>query len=237
MPGGGLARAGVAVLIFAIFGLAGIPAAFGQEPAPGTIGGPPTHGEFYEDPKGPLKPRSEAVVIGTGHTVTGRVELIAFDSKIGLCLAVDQFRLGLSGGCGGDAEPATQPVFISGSGFTQLQRDKFSDVTGSISPDVASLEVTAKHELGIRHPRAILGQADAAIAARVNQDVPFGFFFAAVKGCVPAQKFRAVAFNAAGERLGAARGIKSPFGGCGKSDFPGAPPRPPKPNRLSLAEG
>jgi hypothetical protein len=217
----------------AVAALALAPGAFAQEPDAGTVGGPPTFAEFYEaDPGDGSSPRGEPLVIGTGRTKAGRLELVAYESRrFGLCVDTWLIRFGSGGGaCGGDPRPEGA-VEIGGGGMMRVGGRRYSRVEGFILPEVARLEVTGETKQSPRRPRPVVAQVDAELAARIGQPQPFGYFAVAVVGCVEWEDWRAVAFDAAGTRIGRSRGPR--FQGLSFCKRPELPPPPAKPDRTS----
>lgn len=210
--------------------LAGV--ALAQSGEPGTVGGPPTNPEFHEDPK----PRSEVLVIGAGRTPVGRVEVVAFDSKHGLCINVE--FLGGSGhrSCGSARNPEGRPIAISGWGGSRTGRRRTTYIEGAVAPEVVSVAVRARHRSGgVRTPEPVLSRVDAAMASRLNQDKPFGHFVAAMRGCIEIHRFRVVAFDSASNRMGRDRIHPGGVSFCGRDDSPlvedeaAGPAKPPRP--------
>jgi hypothetical protein len=192
-------------------------AAAAQDPAPGTVGGPPTNPEFHEDPK----PRSEVLVIGVGRTTIGRVEVVAYDSRYGLCVDLEFLDEGSGvGSCGSDPNAEGRPIAISGWGSSRSGRNRTTNIQGVLAPEVASVTVRARHKNGVRTPRPVVSQVDSEMASRLGQDEPFGHFVAALRGCIEIHRFRVAAFDASGARLGDDRIPRGGFGMCGRSDEP-----------------
>jgi hypothetical protein len=219
--------------LVAAFVLAAVfaPSAFAQDQAPGSVGGPPTDSQSYEELR-PLKPQSEVLVIGAARTVAGPVELVAFDSNYGLCVFVDR-RGGSSGGCGESLLTEDQSIAMEGWGYSGPNR-RVSYVTGFVSTSVARVYASARHPDGLRRTSPLLAQVDAALASRLGQEEPFGYVAVFAKGCISSPRFRVAALDSAGQSLGSSRGVRFGRGsGCGNVELPTVEGIPQRPSRLA----
>jgi hypothetical protein len=179
-------------------GLVALPAAvaFGL-PEPGD---PPSQ-HFNRCPKD-MRPCTDPVVVAAGRTFAGPVEIIAFQSRFGLCLEIDE-RGGSGTGCGGDP-PRDATVTPNGLGFSSGPPVQTS-VEGFLDPSVSSVRARYFRDGRARKEDAIVAQVDGELLEAVHERRPFGVFFVAVRGCIRPQSFRLVAYDDLGRRLDRAR--------------------------------
>jgi hypothetical protein len=184
-----------------LIALAALGPATAQEPAPGSIGGPPTHPAHFERGR-----QSEALVIGTGKTTVGRAEVVAYDrrSPFHLCVGVEYLALSYVLHACNQQPPVHGPgVEVRYAGPRDTPKTEFTEIIGEISPRVASVVVKVRRGKGTTTREAIVSQVDASFAARFNQTAAFGNFIGVIPGSVPQNRLRVVAFDSDGDRVGA----------------------------------
>jgi hypothetical protein len=169
----------------------------------GEIGGPPSR-----DPDRCLKlvrPCTDPVVIGIGHHFNGPTEVVAYHSRIGLCIDFDR-RDGSSGSCGGNEPepPEGKAIFANGWEYAS-DPGGWSGISGFLRPDVASVVIHFRRDGERERAKATVAQVSGELLDAIHEDEPFGVFESLVRGCVKAKRFRAVALDAFGEVLGRSR--------------------------------
>jgi hypothetical protein len=170
-------------------------------------------GAAFAFPGGP-KPLSDSVLIAAGKAFDAPVRISAYDSTLGLCIrefeGADNSK---SVDCGPEA-PLPQggkAIEIDALGFSAFPHEAhFSDVGGSLRPDVATVRVYFHRAGQRRTATAISGQTSGEDAATLHQSQPFGRFVSIVHGCVTGRDFKVVALAADGLQLGADRGFRTP---------------------------
>jgi hypothetical protein len=153
----------------------------------------------------PVRPCSDPIVIGIGHHFNGRTEIVAYHSRIGLCIDFDR-RDGSSGSCGGNEPlpPEGGAIFASGYEYASGPRGS-AGISGFLRPDVASVVIRFWREGERERARATVAQVSGELLDAVHEDEPFGVFESLVRGCIKAKHFRAIALDALGEVLGRSR--------------------------------
>jgi hypothetical protein len=183
-------------------------AAFAAAPE---IGGPPSF-DFDRCLK-PLRPCSDPIVIGIGHHFNGRSEIVAFQSKLGLCIDVDR-RRSSSGTCGSRTLPR-RAAAIEATGYAyERAQHTASGISGALRPDVAEVRVRYRRNGNAKEATATVAQVDGTLLEAVKETRPFGFFEVAVRGCLQARRFRAAALDAAGNIIGRSRPSTLPRARC-----------------------
>ncbi len=176
------------------------------------MGGPPTL-DFDRCDRF-LKPCGEPVVIGAGRHFNGGVEIVAFQSRQGLCIGVDLLRSGSFSSCPGQIHPAEGEVVSAGAfGLSSSRRSSFTQVVGAVAPEVASLRVRYRREGEPKSAKAVVAQVAGELQQRLEEEAPFAVFEITVRGCLPLERLRFSAFDAAGalvgrERLRSFRGVE-----------------------------
>jgi hypothetical protein len=193
-------------------------AAPAQEP-PCQVGGTPSHVEFYQSHP---RPQSEVLVIGCAQTAIGPIEIVAFDSRFGLCVFVDKLdQLFGFGQC-----PVTPPSNGRAIGVTQWGltpgHPRFTDVSGPLSPHVATVSASFRRKGRVRTAQGTVAQITGDLVERLHQEAPFGYFVAIAQGCARSSKIDATAFDATGGLVGSDRGFRlpGPFDTCGAIELP-----------------
>jgi hypothetical protein len=205
-------RLALAICLTAVVGSAcAVPQAAGQTAPRGTVGGPPTDKRMIKSFLKGFHPTSPAIVIGAGRIPGTLIEIIAVDSRAGLCIVhwhASRRSAGAGGGCGGPPTVDSGLIEFGGSSGSWSRRKGwvYTDVNGDMSPTVASVRVTArlKGKRGRRELRVIYANPDAAILQALHQTQPFATFLAAARGCILNGTAYAEAFDSSGVLLGAA---------------------------------
>jgi hypothetical protein len=148
--------------------------------------------------------RSPIVTIACGRRFVGQpYEISAVDASEGLWVFVDSGPLGFSTGL---------PVPLFGdisliSGWSGPPSR--SNVYGVLAANVARVEVIFHHRG--QHKRVVRKPTTAFVSGELmtelHQTEPFGAYAMTLPGCVPPRGIRAVAFDAQGRRVGAARPV------------------------------
>jgi hypothetical protein len=197
---------GIGVSICALSALGWSAVAHAQ--ATGEIGGAPTMGGRLSPAKGkPVPPRSEPIVIGVGDGPFGRVEIVAQDTKAGLCISVDHPNTGSSSGT---CRPPSLPrsIAIQEVAFESAKRrgHSLSEYSGFMQPSVAAVTgIASRRKQGKRRRKSVQGIVavpDSDVLMRLHQSAPFGYFVADFRGCLTEAKIRVKAFDASGGFLG-----------------------------------
>jgi hypothetical protein len=188
-----------------------------SRPRRGDIGGPPV---FKLGPPDEGRRTSPALVFGTGQTVGGPVQLVAYgweaeaDSPpADFCIWIEntRHRYAEFGTCGvplGKTRPG--PVAIDMDVQTVAPRSaRATAVGGRISPKVAAVRLYFRRPGSKKrfHVTAIVGQVDGDLQRRLKQPAPFGFFYAKVRGALRFGAFHAQALDAGGNVIGAKHGL------------------------------
>jgi hypothetical protein len=180
-------------------------------------------GAAFAFPGGP-KPLTDSVLIAAGQAFDAPVRISAYDSTLGLCIrefeGADNSK---SVDCGPEAPlpPGGKAIEIDALGSSAFRHTaRFSDVSGSLRTDVATVRVYFHRAGQRRAATAISGQVGAEDAARLHQSQLFGRFVSIVHGCVTGRDFKVVALAADGLQLGADRGFRTP-GACHIPEYRG----------------
>jgi hypothetical protein len=188
--------------IVALAGL-GLLAAVATASAGVEIGGPPSR-----DPDRclkPVRPCTDPVVIGIGHHFNGRTEIVAYHSRIGLCIDFDR-RDGSSGSCGGNEPlPPERKAILATRWEYASDPGGWSGISGFLGPDVASVVISFRRDGERERAKATVAQVSGELLDAIHEDEPFGVFESLVRGCLKAKRFRAKALDAFGEVLGRSR--------------------------------
>lgn len=179
-----------------------------KAPRKGEIGGPPAF-KLGPNPEG-IRTSAE-LVFGTGSSIDGPVQLVAYGWKpeadsppADFCVSVETVRLREEefGTCGialGHGRPGPAAIDLD-SQTVAPKGARATAVGGRISPDVAAVRVYF-HRRGSRKlhwANAIVGQVSGDLQKRLKQPAPFGFFYAKVHGLVRFGGFRVQALDADG---------------------------------------
>jgi hypothetical protein len=174
------------------------------------IGGPPTNdfNRCYRD----LRPCGDPLVIGTGHRFFGSVEIIAMQSRLGLCLEVDVVDEGGSSTCPGEVRPRDQKaVEMTMSSFASGRGESYTELIGPVVPEAAAVRVRYRRAGNPRAVDAILARVDGELQQRLEEPEPFAIFEAGVRGCLLDKRFRLAALDPAGAVIGRDR-VRPGFG-------------------------
>jgi hypothetical protein len=174
------------------------------------IGGQPAL-DFPRVPAGSSnRALSPALVVGRGPAFNGPVEIVANDSRLGICLWLDHPRQGETSGRCSDANPATGGGPVAVNLWARSLTHNYSQWARALSPEVRRVGAF----VGGRRVSGVVAQVGGRLLRRLHQPRPFGYFSVTVAGCVPEQAFRVVAYDARWRSLGSARGPSVP-GACG----------------------
>lgn len=183
----------------------------------GQIGGPPTRSPVLRLTLQLTPPKGPVVVIGRGRAAGGRIEIVAYNSRFGLCVLASRPRLLRIGdvdevGCGSSLQAASGVVELQGASkrWSKGHGWLYSDQWGAITPAVGTVSVRMQLR-GKLHPtssRLIYARPDPLILARLHQVEPIHMFLAAARGCAFVSKTQATAFDYTGLPIGSAQ---SPF--------------------------
>lgn len=179
-----------------------------RAPRKGEIGGPPA---FRLGPNPEGSRTSPELVFGTGRSIDGPVQLVAYGWKpeadsppADFCISVETVRLREEkfGTCGvALGRYRSGPATIDLDGRTIAPKAaRATTVGGRISPNVAAVRVYF-HRQGnrkLRRVNATVGQVSDDLQKRLKQPAPFGFFYAKVRGLVRFGGFRVQALDASG---------------------------------------
>jgi hypothetical protein len=168
----------------------------------GTVGGAPSLGPPLSKREGPT---SEAIVIGTGTGPQGRVEIVAQNSKLGLCIFIDHpDQESSSGNCGTRVVPSTIGVLEETFTGAKRRANAVSAYSGFMQPTASTVVgVAAQRKKRSKRVRRKTGAGIAAapgpdILSRLHQSQPFGFFALEFRGCLIHAKVRVTAIDASG---------------------------------------
>lgn len=187
-----------------------------KAPRKGEIGGPPA---FRLGPPDEGVRTSPELVFGTGRTIGGPVQLVAYgweawDSSPGdFCVWIEHVRRR-------EKESGTCGIALSQEGSSPIAIDLEAQIVGSkparativggrISPDVAAVRIYF-HRAGSRkrhHLDAVVGQVSGDLQQRLKQPAPFGFFYAKVHGQARFRALYAQALDADRHVIGKAHGL------------------------------
>lgn len=153
-----------------------------------------------------IGPCTEPLVLASGDSFTGNVEVIGFSSDAGFCLEQDIFRGERFTGfatCGGHAAPGDgEPVAISVFGGGRTAVGSTTELLGVTGPDVAGARLRYRRNGETAYEQPVFGHVDSDLAARVGEDAEFGVFAVTVHGCIRSNRMRIVVFDSAGSILG-----------------------------------
>jgi hypothetical protein len=182
-----------------------------------------------------LRPTSQTVVVANGQFFGELARIAVFDGSHGLCIKTFQGPDPATDvTCGTTALPKDgKALEIDGfSGESSINEKKtFTNVAGSLRPDVASVSVRFHRHGQRRIVTALSGQLSADGAATVHKP-QFGRFLAVLGGCIPGREIKVVALAADGTILGSQRAFRTP-GFCHPFHFSpaiGPPPEISHPN-------
>jgi hypothetical protein len=183
----------------------------------GDVGGSPA---FRLGPPDEGRRTSPALVFGTGTTVDGPAQLVAYgweaeadSSPADFCVWIENVRHRYAefGTCGIALGKTTRgPIAIDMDVQTSGPRSaRATAVGGRISPEVAAVQLYFRRPGSKKrfHVKAILGQVDGDLQQRLKQPAPFGFFYAKVRGALRLATFHAQALDAAGNVIGGKHGL------------------------------
>jgi hypothetical protein len=188
------------------------------------VGDPPTLDlkRCFKD----IRPCGDPVVIGVGRHFNGPVELIAFQSRPGLCIEIDILREGGGGTCPGAIHPPEGQALSTSGGSVSFGRSKYTQIEGAVTPGAAAIRVRYRRKGEIRETNAVLAQVAGELQQRLGEEAPFGVFEATVRGCVPIERFRLAALDTSGVVLGRTRSRHGDPDQCDRTpDFQLPPPR------------
>jgi hypothetical protein len=181
-----------------------------EQPPPGTIGGAPTLDVLRGT--GPAAPTTDPIVVGVGRAYNGRIELVAYDSKLGLCFSIDRPRLGVAAGtCPGHDELVPQGgirVELTGAS-TSRPRGGYSEIAGVAMPTASSIQVFGRRRGRTRRGPAILATPSSELLDHLNQNDPFTLFAGTMRNCVESKRMRVIARDTYGALVGADRGLRA----------------------------
>jgi hypothetical protein len=207
------------ILVLAVALLSPVIPAFAAGLGPEKVGGEPTR---------PLGPPDEgtqttaARVIGVGRTYDGWLEIDAYgwrppsDSsgerkKVCTWIEFEAEPAPTFGSCFGAGE-LEQPIAIeSASELVQPKRLRSSYIGGSLARDVVRVALRIERP-GNKTPdrvQATVAHVDGPLQGKLKQSEPFGYFFAKVRGLVPAKDIHATAYDADGRKVGSTRGLSA----------------------------
>lgn len=187
-------------------------------PGPGRVGGPPSR---------PLDPPDEgarttaARVIGVGHAYDGWLEIDAYGwrppsatpgERHQLCAWIELEALSapMYGSCFASGQIG-QPIAIeSNLSITSPKSLRDTEVGGPLASNVARVELSVKrpgHKKKIEGVQATVAQVSGRLQRELRQPRPFGYFYAKVRGMVPAKDITAIAYDASGRELGTTHGL------------------------------
>jgi hypothetical protein len=209
-------RAGIAAAVTTLVVAAGAQAA-------AEVGGPPTLDLkrcFRE-----IRPCGDPIVIGVGRDFVGPIEIIAFTSRLGLCIEVDIVREGGAGSCPGDIRPPEGKAISANGVSVSFGRLRYTQVEGSVSPNTAVVRVRFRRKGEIRVARGVVAQVTGELQQRLEEEAPFGVYEATIRGCVPTKRIRLAALDATGNVLDRKRLRRGSRRQCDRTpDFPLDPP-------------
>lgn len=168
-------------------------------------GDPPTV-DFFKRCNRDTRPCSDPLILASGDSFAGNVEVIGFNSQVGFCIEEDTINGKSASGvaaCGGpapprDGKPATVRVYgggRSGDGST-------TELLGTTASEVAGVRLRYPRNGETTYEQPIFAHVDGDLATRVGVDQEFGAFYVTVHGCIRPNRMRIVAFDSAGAILG-----------------------------------
>lgn len=160
-----------------------------------------------------VRPCSRAIVVGTARYFDGPLEVIAFDSKGGLCRGFDHLKNPVTFiFCGAPAPPHGSPIsFETYGGSTDGDGVTVSTtISGLLKAKATSVRVRFRRRGTVERRAATVATVAGKLLKKVKQPRPFGIFELTVRGCAPAAFIKTRAFDSAGRLVGKA---PSPFPG------------------------
>jgi hypothetical protein len=170
------------------------------DPAP--VGGPPTL-DFKRCDR-LLRPCGDPVVIGSGQSGLGPVEVVAFTTRLGLCIDVDMTNAS-GGGCPNDPPPSPVKVVGTAGGFDS-QNGAYTQLEGTTTPEVTEVQARFRRRGTWHTSEGLIARIEGELQSRLEQPSPFGFFVVTVPGCIEAERFHVTARAADGSVLERTRG-------------------------------
>jgi hypothetical protein len=143
------------------------------------------------------------VLLGVGHKE--QLEIVGYRSGKGACVDVANRQVRSSGGgCGGSRAflpPSERSIFIDGVDGTEVGHDgtRFSQIEGSLSPDVTGVRLVYPLRGKMRQSRAVVARVRGHLLAAIGLKRPFGGFAATYHGC--SSKVKVMALGEGGEVL------------------------------------
>lgn len=179
----------------------------------GQVGGRPTISLGHPDEGTRTTPD---LVIGRGATPSGTVELVAYgwlppsdsspsDPRKQLCVWTEHPPREISFGmCGSPLDPNGDQKIAIDSQIQGLGKpaQRFTEVGGRLTPDVASVRVFYRRDGREESGLATVAQVTDDLQRKLHQAMPFGYFNAKLRGRVPWKSVRVEAFDQAGAPLG-----------------------------------
>jgi hypothetical protein len=104
-----------------------------------------------------IEPCGEPVTIAAGEQVGKPLEVVAYSSRVGICLDVIRGNSGI-GTCGGDGAPPNGRRFAPALVGQQGGRRPFTEIVGTVSSNVADVRLRFKRRGGWRSAEPILAQ-------------------------------------------------------------------------------
>jgi hypothetical protein len=158
-----------------------------------------------------LKPCGEPVTIAAGEQLGKPLEVVAYSSRIGLCLDVIRGNSGI-GTCGGEGAPPNGRRFAPAVVGQQGGRRPFTEIVGTVSSNVADVRLRFKRRGGWRSAELLLAQVQGETLEQLAVEQPFGVLVAAIRGCARRERYRFRGFDSAGMALGKSRVRRIPLG-------------------------
>lgn len=154
-----------------------------------------------------VKQLSPVVVLACGHELAGPFEIVALDTSEGLYVYMEasHFAEGEELRSLRFPDSPEPTITVSGGwGFPPAETRTY----GLLKADVARVAVIFHHRGQrrrlVRNP-TMVQVTDSGVLAELHQTEPFGAYALSMPGCVPPKGIRAIAFDAAGRRIGSAR--------------------------------
>jgi hypothetical protein len=189
-------------------GLGATALAAGVADARSEIGGPPTLDLKRCDRF--VGPCSDPIVLGKAKHAVARVEIVGFQSRIGLCVEIDTIPFGGSGSCPAGGVPSDGSA-VSIYGYSvSFGHKPFTQLVGQVRTDVARVRVTYRRNGELKRRRAGVAQVDGELLEAIREEEPFGVVEATLQGCVANKRLRFTAFDEEGDVLETARSRRFP---------------------------
>jgi hypothetical protein len=189
----------------------------------GSVGGPPTRSPALAAKLRHAHPVSSPIVIGAGRGAGGRIELVAFHAKHGLCLFISRPRLGIKGGdspggCGVGVQPFPGGQITSNGASSEWIRGRgwlYFDEEWALSPSVARVTVTGRPagRNATVPARIIYARPTPTMLRHLRETTPFALALSTWPDCILEETVQATAFDATGTVLQSAT-VALPGGGC-----------------------